>query len=273
MTHTLAAPLAAYLVTGGMLFLAVHWVRRVLWKPRRRLPTLGTDGSEEKGHAFDVVQRFFHWSTTVALAVIVLSGLTLYSPAYFNPLTTSLGFPIHNKIQLLVYVHVASVLVLGGLLGLHVAWDFFKLKTWHSIRNRRNDFAELSSRAKGFLAGAAVNWSEKYDVFMKSFHTLLIVLFVGLGFTGIVMYFVAPWRLYPQLLHSSIEPWWMPTPIHDVLGFSLLVLLVAHTYFSLLGTNRPVLRAMATGRISREPNYELPQTRAAQPEDSLEHRD
>jgi hypothetical protein len=40
----------------------------------------------------------------------------------------------------------------------------------------------------------------------------------------------------------------MPTPIHDVLGFSFLVLAIAHTYFSLMSTNRAILKAMVTGK-------------------------
>lgn len=247
MTHTLAAPLAAFLVTGGMLFLMAHWVRRVLWKPASRL---GGDGPVTSGppfRAFDRVQRSFHWGSTATLFLIAFSGLALYSPAFFDPWAETFGFSIHSSIQLLVDIHVASVVVLAALLVLHFGWDFYRLKTWHSIGNRRKDLAELASRARGFLSGGTVSFSEKYDVFMKSFHTILIVLFLGLGLTGLVMYFIAPWWLYPQLLHSAIEPWWMPTPIHDVLGFSFLVLAVSHVYFSLLGTNRPILKSMVTG--------------------------
>jgi cytochrome b subunit of formate dehydrogenase len=250
MTHTLAAPLAAYLLTGGMLFLILHWVRRVLWKPALKS---GVEGAETPGpptRAFGRVQRFFHWTSTLALALIVFSGLSLYSPAFFDPLTHVIGFSIHSNILLLVDLHVASVVVLGALLVLHVGWDFYRLKTWPFISNGNKDLSELLSRVRGFFSGGAVAWSEKYDVFMRSFHTMLIALFLGLGFTGLVMYFVAPWWLYPQLLHSAIEPWWMPTPIHDILGFSFIVMAVAHTYFALLGTNRSILKAMVTGQAA-----------------------
>jgi cytochrome b subunit of formate dehydrogenase len=231
-----------------MVFLVVHWVWRVLWKPAP-----GWDETRNRAPAgiqrgFDRVQRFFHWATTLALILIVLSGLALYSPAFFDPLSEGFGLPIHRNIIPLVELHVGSVVALGALLALHIGWDFYRKGTWSFISSRRRDLAELSSRARGFLSGGAVPWSEKYDVFMKGFHTTLIMLFLGLGITGLVMYFAAPWWQYPQLLHSAIEPWWMPTPIHDVLGFFFLVLAVAHTYFSLMGTNRPILKAMVIGK-------------------------
>ncbi len=249
MTHTLAAPLAAYLLAGGMLFLVVHWIRRVLWKPASKSGGYGSGTPSASPRAFDMVQRLFHWASTLTLILIVFSGLALFSPAFFGPLSETIGFPIHSNILLLVDLHVASVVALGSLLALHIGWDFYRLRTWRLISNGRKDLAELLSRARGFLSGGAVEWSEKYDVFMKSFHIMLIMLFLGLGFTGLVIYFIAPWWLYPQLLHSAIEPWWMPTPIHDVLGFSFLVLAVAHTYFASMGTNRPILKAMITGQV------------------------
>ena len=84
-------------------------------------------------------------------------------------------------------------------------------------------------------------------LFMKRFHTFLIPAVVGLGITGAVQLFFAPWWNYSQLLHSAIEPWWRPTWIHDALGFSLIALVVAHAYFALLRVNRPVLRSMVVG--------------------------
>lgn len=250
MTHTLAAPLAAYMVTGGMLFLVAHWLRRVLWKPASGLGRQGSVTMDTSSRAFDRIQRLFHWVLTVTLVLTAFSGLALYSPAFFDPLTEMAGFSIHSNILLLVDLHVASVVILGASIAIHIGWDFYMLRTWRLIRNGRKDFTEFSSRARGLISGAAVEFTKQYDVFMKSFHTTLIVLFLGLGFTGLVMYFIAPWWLYPQLLHSAIEPWWMPTPIHDVLGFLLLILVISHTYFSLLRTNRPILKSMVTGQAS-----------------------
>jgi len=256
-------------LTTQRLFLVVHWVRRVLWKPASRWGETRKGEPVETPRGFDRIQRFFHWTTTLALVLIVFSGLALYSPAFFDPLSEIFGLPIHRNILPLVDLHVASVVALGALLALHIVWDYYRKRTWSFISNGRRDLAELSSRARGFLSGGAVPWSEKYDVFMRGFHTMLIVLFLGLGITGFVMYFIAPWWLYPQLLHSAIEPWWMPTPIHDVLGFFFLVLAVAHTYFSLLGTNRAILKAMVNGKeVLPSPN----QATGLEP-DTLENKD
>lgn len=164
------------------------------------------------------------------------------------------SFPIHSNILLLVDIHVAAATAFVLLLFLHVAWDLRRPGAGSLIRSRISDLAEVSSRMRGFIVGIrSMEKKEKYDALMKGFHTFLIVAAVGLAATGAVQFYVAPWWNYPQLFHTAIEPWWRPTWIHDALGFSLIALTVAHTYFALLRVNRPILRAMIIGEFRERP--------------------
>jgi len=228
--------------------LFAHWIRRSLWKPATlstvwRIPKAG--GSV----IFDRVQRIFHWTMTIALLLIAVTGLALYSPSLFDSASMAVsGFPIHSNILLLVDIHVAFATLFVFLLLLHAVWDLRRPGAGSTIRSRFNDLTELSSRLRGFVLGSGrVERTEKYDAFMKGFHTFLIVAVAGLALSGAVQFYIAPWWGYPQLLHSAIEPWWRPTWIHDALGFSLIALAVAHTYFALLRVNRSILRSMVTG--------------------------
>ncbi len=92
----------------------------------------------------------------------------------------------------------------------------------------------------------------KYDAFMKSFHVYLIIAFAALALTGIYQYFFAPWWLFPWELHEQIEPFWKPTALHDLFGFLLISVVAGHTYFALLRINRPLLRAIFSGKITPE---------------------
>ena len=262
MTHTLPADLVSYLLIGTSAFLAIHWVRRAILKPAGP-STADPNASDSAG--FDRFQILFHWVTMVALLVTIASGLALYYPAVLEPAAMAVGFPIHTNFQLLVYIHVVSVVALALLIGGHIAWDVFKVKGSRLVIPGPNDIRQLVVRAGSFVRGGEIPRNGKYDVFMKSFHILLTITTIMLAFTGITLYFLAPWWLVPQLSHPAIEPWWKPTILHDLFGFSLVVLLVSHTYFALLKVNRPLLRAMLRPRSGAPANRIVEGTTSPRP--------
>jgi cytochrome b subunit of formate dehydrogenase len=226
----------------------IHWLRRAILKPAG---SSTTDPYSTGTTTFDRVQRLFHWTSMVALLVMIGSGLALYYPAVLEPAAMAVGFPLHSNFGLLVDVHVAGVVAFALLIGAHIGWDVFKVKGSRLVIPSKGDLRQLAARAGSFVRGGEIVRNGKYDVFMKSFHILLTVSSIVLAVTGVTLYFFAPWWLVPQLSHEAIEPWWKPTMLHDLFGFALIVLLVAHTYFALLKVNRPLLRAMVSGHRER----------------------
>jgi cytochrome b subunit of formate dehydrogenase len=245
MTHTLPADLVSYLLIGASAFLVVHWLRRAILKP---IGPSTTDPNAGRTTIFDRFQRLFHWTSLVALSVVIGSGLALYYPAVLEPAAMAVGFPLHTNFRLLVDVHVAGVVAFALLMAGHIGWDVFKVRGSRLVIPSKNDLRQLVSRAESFVSGGDTAKSGKYDVFMKSFHILLTVSSIILAVSGVTLYFFAPWWLVPQLSHQAIEPWWKPTILHDLFGFALITLLVAHTYFAMLRVNRPLLRAMISPR-------------------------
>jgi cytochrome b subunit of formate dehydrogenase len=251
MVHTLSIVVTSSILAVTFSLYVVHWFRRSLWQTRSA--TAGAPGIEGRETVwFDRVQRLFHWSVTFVTVALVFTGLILYYPAYVAPFLTSLGVPVHAFFFGWIDVHVIGAVILLGLIVLHIAWDSLKLRTTKLMVPNREDVREAMVRAWRFVwGGSPTPRSNKYDVFMKSYHALLIVCSLGLGVTGVVQYVLAPWWLYPEILHLQIEPWWKPTILHDLFGFILIGLVVGHTYFSVLKVNRPLLKAMVTGTIAR----------------------
>ena len=252
MVHTLSIVVSSSILIAAFSLYVVHWFRRSLWQTRSATSGApGIEGGETAG--FDRVQRLFHWSVTIATVVLAVSGLILYYPAYVAPFLNSVGVPVHSYFVGWVDIHVIGAVILLGLIVAHVAWDSFKLRTTKLMVPNREDAREAMVRAWRFVwGGSPTPRSSKYDVFMKSYHALLIVCSLGLGVTGLVQYVWAPWWKFPEILHLQIEPWWKPTILHDLFGFILIGLVVGHTYFTLLMVNRPLLKAMVTGVIARD---------------------
>jgi cytochrome b subunit of formate dehydrogenase len=186
------------------------------------------------------------------LLILITTGLPLYYPLVVEPFLSLLGLSIHGEFLIWIEPHVLAAVILLVLVISHIIWDSGKLRATKLVMPNLLDFREAIARAKNFVwfSGKDYPRSGKYDVFMKSYHILLVVCFAMLGVTGLVQYFYAPWWLYPELQHAQIEPWWKPTQLHDFFGFLLIALVVAHTYFSLLPVNRALFRSMISGKIA-----------------------
>ncbi|TLX98412.1 MAG: cytochrome b/b6 domain-containing protein [Thaumarchaeota archaeon] len=246
-----APEIIAYGILGLFsLGLILHWTRRIFTPAFVNEPPRAEATKDLT--VFDRVQRLFHWATLAVLAMIIITGFALYDPSTFAPIADALGIPLHSAFPSYVLAHVIFSASFAVLLGIHVAWDVKRLRALRRMWPSLQDFRDGLLRGRNFFSMSR-NYPRmsKYDAFMKSFHLYLIVSSAVLAFTGIYQYFYASWWNVLWFLHSQIEPWWRPTVIHDVFGFGLIALVVGHLYFGLLRVNRPLLRAMINGKISK----------------------
>lgn len=251
MPHGLPEIIAYGMLAVFSACLIIHGAHRVLRDPKITEPL--TTNAKNDLAMFDGVQRLFHWGTTIGFAGILVSGFLLYDPFTFEPMTEALRIPLHTAFPLWVTLHVIFALILGALLVLHIAWDVARLHALQQMLPTRRDIRDATLRVRNFLS-LAKDYPRmgKYDFFMKSFHLYLASSFIILAITGIFLYFQAPWWSFPWFLHHEIEPFWRPTVLHDVFGFVLTALVVGHVYFAVLRVNRPLLRAIFTGRLGRD---------------------
>jgi len=234
-----------FLFSIGLIF---HWSRRALRHPT---PSEPFDKETEGTIMFDRVQRLFHWATTGAYVLVVVTGVALYDPVAFEPVTGFLGIPLHGTFPTYVFWHVVGSGALAILLAIHIVWDVGKLKGFHLMWPTKADVREQMIRARGLLSASRdIPRTNKYDNFMKFFHLTLLITFLALAITGIYQFFFASWWTVPIELHFEIEPFWRPTIIHDIFGFVMIALVIGHTYFAILPVNRSVLRAMVTGWLT-----------------------
>lgn len=248
MPHGLPEPVTYGILIVFTLGLIFHWSQRALRHPSPTEPL--TAEIKDEIRMFDKVQRTFHWATTAAYVGVVLTGIALYDPFAFEPITDSLQVPLHGSFPAYIWAHVIFSGALGVLLAIHVIWDVGKLKGLRLMLPTRSDFRDTITRARSLLLGTKdyprIN---KYDAFMKNFHLFLPIAFLALAMTGIYQLIYAPWWLIPVERHFEIEPAWRPTLFHDFFGFLLVALVVGHTYFAILPVNRPIFRAMVRGKV------------------------
>jgi len=251
MPHGAPELLSYGILTVFSLGLVFHWSRRALRHPAPTEPL----ATEIKGEIlmFDKVQRAFHWATTASFILVVLTGLPLYDPSAFVPAAAALGIPLHGAFNTYVLLHVIGSSSLAILLIVHIAWDVGKLRATRLMLPTKSDLKDTIIRAKSLLLRTKeyprIN---KYDGFMKNFHLFLPIAFIVLAVTGIYMLFYSQWWNIPLELHFQTEPAWKPTVLHDIFGFTLIALVLGHTYFSILPVNKPVFKAMLRGMISAD---------------------
>ena len=231
--------------------LVFHWSRRAFRHPKpTEIMTMDLKG---QFLMFDKVQRVFHWCTTASFLLLISTGLPLYDPSAFVPVTSALGVPLHGAFNTYVLLHVIGSAVLAILLVVHIVWDVSKLKALRLMLPTRLDLRDTLTRAKSLFFGRGeYPRISKYDGFMKSFHLFLPVASVVLAITGIYMLLYAQWWNIPLELHFQTEPPWKPTIWHDIFGFMLIALVIGHTYFSILPVNESIFKAMLKGTISAE---------------------
>ena len=236
---------AAAIILFFVAIYVIHFVRRAFRQPPRPEAIGAIDISGDNVKAYDLVQRLFHWSLFVALGLMVLTGVDIFSPGLFGSALGTFGI---TDLTASLFWHTALVWVLLGLLVIHMIWDLAVARGWGNIWVKGKDFHDTLTRLKNFF-GATRDYpkSSKYDPFMKTFHWGAVVSFVVLGITG--LYLWNPYGLMPGL--SPDLATWLRL-FHDFFAFLFVGLVIGHIYFAVLPVNWPVLRSMVTGSLSKD---------------------
>src|SRR3989304_3974784 len=121
--------------TLGLVF---HWLRRARRHPAPTEPLSG----EIRGDIllFDKVQRVFDWGTTMSYIFVVITGVALYDPFAFEPITAALRVPLHGSFPTYVLIHVIFSGALAFLLTPHIIWDVVKLRRIKLMLPTKTDF-------------------------------------------------------------------------------------------------------------------------------------
>jgi len=178
---------------------------------------------------FDGVERLVHWSTSILMLTLIVTGAVLYFP--------SLALRFGHR-GLLENIHVITGLSLLGplVLGLLGPWrsrlvsDLRRIDRW---RRADFDFFRGARGRRGFPR-------DKFSGGQKMLAALLGAAMVATLVTGVIMRFApASWIQWAT----------GATLVHDALFFVILAAVLAHVLIAL--TRPDQLISMFNGRISR----------------------
>ncbi|MBV6395597.1 MAG: hypothetical protein HFACDABA_01175 [Anaerolineales bacterium] len=245
----------ALLFLGTVIGIGGHGTLRYLSDRKTPTPTARTQAV----YMYEVYERFWHWLQTVAILILLLTGLVIHRPDMFG------GF----SFRYIVFIHNA----LAALLGLNAVISIF----WHVLSGEIQQYIphpygfidQMIAQAKYYIQGI---FRHEPHPFHKSrerkFNPLQMITYIGLlgvllpfqGLTGILMWLV---QKIP-----SIQDWFggltILAPLHTLSAWMFAAFVVAHVYLTTTAGHKPLdaIQAMITGweetetQESREPNAE-----------------
>lgn len=178
---------------------------------------------------FDRVQRALHWVNAAMFLVLIGTAIPLYFGSFFG-----VTVPRH-PIQL---IHLFTGLCLPAPLlaamlgpwGARTRADLRRFALW-----TRAEARWLRTVGREPVRTGKFNPGQKANAVFTGAATVVLLV------TGVILqwfrFFPVPWRTGA-------------TFTHDVFAFAVVVVIVGHVYMAL--THRGSLRAMLTGRVSRE---------------------
>ena len=168
------------------------------------------------------VDRWFHWGTALAMAVLLVTSL----------------FPVLGLRFAWYGVHWVAGLLLTLIILLHILRALF----WQKPRTM------LLLSAADFRAHGA----GKYTLAQKLMHLGWAVAVLVAIVTGLLLLQKAgvPFMVRDPYVYS-LGTWGVLTLLHDLSALLSVFLVLVHVYFAILPEKRAYLRAMVNGKITR----------------------
>ena len=232
--------LGALLFLGTVVGIGGHGTLRYIAARKRPQPAVQT----KPVYMYEVYERFWHWLQTVAIVILLLTGLVIHRPDLFGSFSFRHIVTIHN--------------VLAALLGINAVISIF----WHIISGEIQQYIphpygfidQMVAQAKYYIQGI---FRHEPHPFLKSkerkFNPLQMITYVGLlgvllplqGLSGIMMWLV---QKVP-----AIQGWFggltFLAPFHTMSAWLFAAFVVAHVYLTTTAGHEPLdaIQAMITG--------------------------
>jgi len=224
---------------GGVLFVLGHLVFRATNKEGKPVAVEGpgTANLPEKIVRHPLASRFFHWTMSLSMFALLITGFLPVLGVHFEWLT----------------IHWIAGLVLIGLVVFHIIHSVFFMgidNIWISSR----DWKEFKQEIQHVLSGGEPPPKPgKYPVDQKMFHNLVSLFAFGVILTGIVMLFRVDTPLFarnPYLFSEST--WGLVYVLHGLSAVGLVGSTIAHVYFAVLPEKRWMTISMIAGWVTKK---------------------
>ncbi len=229
----------ALFFVGALMAIAAHATLRVI--SARRRPR--QEPKTERVYMYDAYERFWHWLQTIAIILLLLTGLVIHRPDLFGMFSFPHMVTLHNLLAIILVANAALALF----------WHLASGQIRQFIPRPRGFFDEAIVQAKFYLEGI---FRGKEHPFEKTYHKklnplqqisyfgLLNVLLPFQIITGVLMWGVQQWPQIAGMMGG------LPflAPFHTLIAWLLATFVVAHVYLTTTGaTVGEDIRAMVTG--------------------------
>jgi thiosulfate reductase cytochrome b subunit len=232
--------LGALLFLGTVLGVAGHGTLRYISARRRDTRTMET----KPVYMYEVYERFWHWLQTIAIVILLLTGLVIHRPDLFGAFSFRHVVTIHN--------------VLAALLGINalisILWHLLSGEIQQYIPHPYGFIDQMTAQAKYYIQGIFKHDPHPFHKTKeRKFNPLQNITYIGLlgillplqGLTGIMMWLV---QKIP-----TIQNWFggltFLAQLHTLNAWLFAAFIVAHVYLTTTGGPKPLdtIQAMVTG--------------------------
>jgi cytochrome b subunit of formate dehydrogenase len=226
-------------LAGGVLFVIGHlvWRSRQKEAPAAEAPPEKTAAIPERILRHSLGSRFFHWSMSIAVFVLLVTGF----------------FPVLGIQFDWITIHWIAGLALIGTVVFHI----FHATFWLGLKNiwvGSADWKEFRQGLASALGSApAPPKPGKYPVEQRLFHHMVSLASFGVILTGLLMMVRVENPLFtrnPYLLQDSTWGW--VYVLHGVSAVGLVSMIIAHVYFAVLPEKRWMTMSMIAGWITKK---------------------
>jgi cytochrome b subunit of formate dehydrogenase len=226
-------------LAGGVLFVIGHlvWRSRQKEAPAADAPPEKTAAIPERILRHSLGSRFFHWSMSIAVFVLLVTGF----------------FPVLGIQFDWITIHWIAGLALIGTVVFHI----FHATFWLGLKNiwvGSADWKEFRQGLASALGSApAPPKPGKYPVEQRLFHHMVSLASFGVILTGLLMMVRVENPLFtrnPYLLQDSTWGW--VYVLHGVSAVGLVSMIIAHVYFAVLPEKRWMTMSMIAGWITKK---------------------
>jgi thiosulfate reductase cytochrome b subunit len=230
----------ALLFIGTLAGVAGHGTLRYITARRH-----GAQAPETKAvYMYEVYERFWHWLQTIAIVILLLTGLVIHRPDMFSAFSFRHIVVVHNVL--------ASLLAINALIS--ILWHVISGEIQQYIPHPYGFIDQMIAQAKYYIQGI---FRREPHPFLKSkerkFNPLQKITYLGLlgvllplqGLTGMMMWLV---QKIP-----AIQNWFgglpLLAPLHTLTAWLFASFVVGHVYLTTTAGIKPLdaIQAMVTG--------------------------
>lgn len=204
----------------------------------------------ERIYMYQAYERFWHWLQTIAIVVLLFTGLIIHRPDIFGAFSFNGMVIVHNVI--------AAILAINAVLALfyHIATENIRRYIPHPHGFFDDTFKQLVYYTRGIFQGGAHPFEKTpgkrlNPLQQATYFMILNVLLPLQGLTGILMWGVQKW---PQIanLFGGLP---ILAPFHSLVAWTFASFIVVHVYLTTTGaTPLEAMRGMVTGWEEVEAN-------------------